>query len=32
MAARGIVDGDPPVDRLPVFEAVELAKRWQQKL
>jgi len=31
-AARGIVDGDPPVDRLPVFEAVELAKRWQQRL
>lgn len=31
-AARGIVDGDPPVRNLPVFEAVDLAKRWQQKL
>ncbi len=31
-AARGIVDGELPLDRLPVFEAVELANKWKRKL
>ena len=31
-AARGIVDGDLPLDRLSVFEAVELANEWKRKL
>ncbi|MDF1800976.1 MAG: hypothetical protein P1V81_17540 [Planctomycetota bacterium] len=31
-AARGIVDGEPPLDRLPVFEAVELANKWKARL
>lgn len=31
-AARGIVDGDLPLDRLPVFEAVELANKWKARL
>ena len=31
-ALRGIVDGDPPLDRLPVFEAVELAGKWKTRL
>ena len=31
-ALRGIVDGDPPLDRLPVFEAIELAKEWKARV
>ena len=31
-ALRGIVDGEPPVDKLPVFEAIELAKRWKARV
>lgn len=31
-AARGIVDGAPPLDRMSVFEAVELAATWKRKL
>lgn len=31
-ALRGIVDGDPPVTHLPVFEAIEMAKAWKQRL
>jgi hypothetical protein len=28
-AMRGIVDGDQPIANLPVFEAIELAKKWK---
>ena len=31
-ALRGIVDGDPPLDKLPVFEAIELAGKWKQRI
>lgn len=31
-ALRGIVDGDPPLDKLPVFEAIELAKEWKARV
>lgn len=31
-ALRGIVDGAPPLERLPVFEAIEEAKRWKGRL
>lgn len=31
-ALRGIVDGDLPLERLPVFEAVELAGKWKARL
>jgi HEAT repeat protein len=31
-ALRGIVDGEQPLDRLPVFEAIELAKRWKERV
>ncbi len=31
-ACRGIVDGEAPVENLPVFEAVELAKKWKERL
>jgi len=31
-ALRGIIDGDPPLDRLPVFEAIERAKKWKARL
>jgi hypothetical protein len=31
-AARGIVDGDPPLDQIPVFKAIELAKSWKSRL
>jgi hypothetical protein len=31
-ALRGIVDGDPPLDRLPVFEAIEQASAWKRRL
>lgn len=30
-ALRGIVDGEPPLAQLPVFEAIELAKKWKEK-
>lgn len=30
-AMRGIVDGDSPIDKLPVFEAIELAKKWKDR-
>ena len=29
---RGIVDGEPPVDNLPVFEMIELAEAWKKRL
>jgi hypothetical protein len=28
---RGIVDGDLPIANLPVFEAIELAKKWKER-
>jgi hypothetical protein len=31
-ALRAIVDGDPPLKRLPVFEAIERAQRWKERL
>lgn len=31
-ALRGIVDGQPPIDRLAVFEAVGEAKKWKARL
>ena len=31
-ALRGIVDGDPPVDKLSVFEAIELANQWKARV
>ena len=31
-ALRGMVDGDPPVEQLSVFEAIEMAKLWKSKL
>lgn len=31
-ALRGIVDGDPPIEQLSVFDAIELAKQWQERL
>jgi len=30
-ACRGIVDGAPPLEQLPVFEAIESAKKWKEK-
>ncbi len=30
-AMRGIVDGDLPIDKLSVFEAVELANQWKSR-
>lgn len=30
-AMRGIVDGDLPLANLPVFEAIELAKKWKER-
>jgi hypothetical protein len=30
-AMRGIVDGELPITNLPVFEAIELAKKWKEK-
>jgi hypothetical protein len=30
-AMRGIVDGDPPLDKLAVFEAIEMAKEWKTR-
>lgn len=31
-ALRGIVDGAPPVERLSVFEAIELANNWKARV
>ena len=31
-ACRGIVDGEAPLERLAVFEAIEMAKRWRERL
>jgi hypothetical protein len=31
-ALRGIVDGDPPLEKLPVFEAIERANKWKSRL
>ena len=31
-ALRGIVDGDPPVEKLSVFDAIERAKAWKRRL
>lgn len=31
-ALRGIMDGDPPLERMSVFEAVELAGKWKARL
>lgn len=31
-ALRGIIDGDPPLDKLPVFEAIEMAKKWKERV
>lgn len=31
-ACRGIVDGDPPLEQLPVFEAIETAKKWKERI
>jgi hypothetical protein len=31
-ALRGIVDGEPPIERLSTFEAIELAGKWKERL
>lgn len=31
-ACRGIVEGAPPLEQLPVFEAIETAKKWKEKI
>jgi hypothetical protein len=31
-ALRGIVDHEPPLDKLSVFDAIELAKKWKARL
>lgn len=31
-ACRAIVDGEAPLERLSVFEAIELAKKWKERL
>lgn len=31
-ALRGIVDGDPPLDKLPVFEAIDRANKWKKRV
>jgi len=31
-ALRGIVDGDPPIDKLPVFEAIERVNKWKARI
>ncbi len=31
-ALRGIVDGDPPIEKLSVFDAIELAKQWKSRV
>lgn len=30
-AMRGIVDGAPPIANLPVFDAIEMAKKWKER-
>ena len=30
-ALRGIVDGDPPIENLSAFEAIEMAKEWKSR-
>ncbi len=30
-AMRGIVDGDPPIEKLSAFDAIELAKKWKER-
>jgi hypothetical protein len=31
-ALRGMVDREPPIDQLPVFEAIEVANAWKRRL
>lgn len=31
-ALRGMVDGQGPIDKLPVFEAIDLAKQWKSRI
>lgn len=31
-ALRGIVDGDPPLEQLPVFEMIERANKWKARV
>ena len=31
-AARGIVDGDGPMEQLSVFKAIEVAKMWKRRI
>lgn len=31
-ACRGIVDGAPPLEKLPVFDAIERARAWKERL
>jgi hypothetical protein len=31
-ALRGMVDGQPPLDKLPVFEAIDMAKQWKNRV
>jgi len=31
-ACRGIVDGAPPEEQMPVFEAIESAKKWKERV
>jgi hypothetical protein len=31
-ACRGIVEGAPPEEQLPVFEAIEIAKKWKERI
>ncbi len=31
-ALRGIVDGEPPFENLPVFDAIEMAGKWKERL
>jgi hypothetical protein len=31
-ACRGIAEGAPPLEQLPVFEAIESAKKWKEKI
>jgi hypothetical protein len=31
-ALRGMVDGEGPIDKLPVFDAIDLAKQWKNRI
>lgn len=31
-ALRGMVDGEPPLEQLPVFEVIDVAKKWKTRL